>query len=238
MTKPTLSALIFFSLILPGQWGCQGPPPAEPSRSALPEVRELEKEAPPSKPQLIDSIGRLVEGEVSVDGFPFPLMAAEITEEGATSRSFRIPALQRALLEFYMHRDFHVLKLPTGHRIKHSSITRERTGDDNMGLGALFVTQRGQRNQFVRFIPHTPPLVHLPRVNKEVLEEEGSQWTDEQQKAMGSAVKSIEKMPKKKPKRRVVVPFNPSLPRTMGTKSTKKQVKKWLKDNPGKVFYD
>ena len=84
----------------------------------------------------------------------------------------------------------------------------------------------------------TPPLVHLPRVNKEVLEEEGSQWTDEQQKAMGSAVKSIEKIPKKKPKRRVVVPFNPSLPRTMGTKSTKKQVKKWLKDNPGKVFYD
>jgi len=218
--------------------GC-GEEPAEKTVTAPPlPALDLKKKLPPSPPALIDSIGRLVEGEIEMDGFPFPRMAKEVTEEGASARSFKIPALERALLEFYMHRDFHVIKLPTGHRVKHSSISRDRTRDDNKGFGALFITERGQRNQFVRFIPHKPPLIHLPKVNKEVLEEAGDTWTEEQKAAVEAVVEPLPNKTAKKPRRRVVVPFNPSLPRTMGTRNTNKQVKKWLKDNPGKVFYD
>jgi hypothetical protein len=232
--RPALFIVLFFLL----SSGCGEEPVEKTVTPPRLPVLDLEKERLPSPPPLIDSIGRLVEGQLEIDGFPFPRMAEEVTEDGASSRSFKIPALQRALLEFYMHRDFHVIKLPTGHRVKHSSISRDRTRDDKKGFGALFITERGQRNQFVRFIPQTPPLIHLPKVNKEVLEEAGDTWTQEQKTAVEAVVEPVANKPAKKPRRRVVVPFNPSLPRTMGTQNTNKKVKTWLKDNPGKVFYD
>ena len=238
MTSLRLRPSLLFILSLLLTSGCGEDPVEKTATSPALPVLDLEKKLPPSPPPLIDSIGRLVEGSLEIDGFPFPRMAEEVTEEGASSRSFKIPALQRALLEFYMHRDFHVIKLPTGHRVKHSSISRDRTRDDEKGFGALFVTARGQRNQFVRFIPHTPPLIHLPKVNKEVLDEAGDTWTQEQKAAVEAVVEPGSKKNAKKPRRRIVVPFNPSLPRTMGTQNTNKQVKKWLKKNPGKVFYD
>ena len=91
----------------------------------------------------------------------------------------------------------------------------------------------------LRFIPAKPVRTYVPEVNREVLEEEKDKWTDKEIKAMEGALDGAkaEQEPTKN-KRRIVVPFNPGIPRSLGTSTTKKRVKDWLKKNPGAVFYD
>ena len=231
LTRAACTLLIIWTL-----WGCgqevekTAKPPHTPATAEKVEKTEQEE-------QLIDALGRLVPAKSKIDGFPLPKMATEETEQGAPSRSFRVRALQRTLLKFYMHRDFHVVKLHKGHRIQHSSITRERNGKDDEGFGTLVITQRKQRDQHLRFIPGKAPKVHVPEVNREVLREERDNWTPEAKKTVEAAVK---KAPPKKAvqRKRIVVPFNPGVPRSLGTRNTRKEVKEWLKKNPGTVFYD
>ena len=236
MIKPLTRTVLLLALGT-GLNGCnnetQTPIPSTPKATILPSPDGDEK----PKNVFIDSIGRLVPGAEKVDGFPIPKMATEETEPGAPSRTFRVRALQRALLEFYMHRDFHVVKLHKGHRIQHSSMTRERNGKDDEGFGTLFITQRKQRDQYLRFIPAKPPRIYVPEVNREVLEEEQDKWTEKEKKAVKGVLDGAGPEPAKN-KRRIVVPFNPGVPRSLGTRTTRKQVKDWLKKNPGAVFYD
>ena len=219
--------------------GCAKPDAPESTRSV--PLLEAPAVEPPAEvePEWYDSLGRLIPGKMRLDGFPFPRLVREITPEGAPTRSFELPALKKPVLEFYSHRDFHVIEMRRGYKIQHSTITRERNGKDEEGLGSLVLFERSQRNQLIRYLPApaTPPKPPAD-TNQEKKNEDPTGLRESQVEIRDENVEESTGAPAVKPVRRVVVPFNPGIPRSMGKIGTSERVKRWRADNPGKTFYD
>ena len=214
--------------------GCAEEPPHNPAPTA-PKVAAT---PPPQKPEpaLVDPYGRLAEGKEKVHGFPIPALAIKESGKENLSKVYRVQALERAVLEFYLHRDYHVIKTGPTHTVRHSSITLDRSGRADNEFATLFITRRGLRDQRFRIVYSAPVKQHIPEVNAEVLEER-TDLKDDRRKALENH------LPKAKPRAnraptRPVPPFNPTIPRNVGTKNVSPKVKTWLKKNPGEVFYD
>ena len=165
-----------------------------------------QKQAVPTHtpPPVYDSLGRLIPGELRIDGFPLPRLTREITAEGAPTRSFEMRALRKPVLEFYSHRDFHVIEMRRGYKIQHSSNTRERNGKDKEGLGSLVLFERSQRNLMVRYLP--PPAIPKAKASSKA---DKAEPTPEGQEAQEQALESdtpvrkarAKEVPKRSPRR-------------------------------------
>ena len=219
--------------------GCTESSAPEPTQPASFLQEPVTEPAEVAEPQWYDSLGRLIPGETRLDGFPFPRIVREITPEGAPTRSFELPALKKPVLEFYSQRDFHVIEMRRGYKIQHSSITRERNGKDDEGLGSLVLFERSQRKQLIRYFPApaTPPKPPASANPQEENEKPNGLRESQVENRNGNVNKGAGP-PAVKPVRRVVVPFNPGIPRSMGKAGTSERVKRWRADNPGKTFYD
>ena len=220
------------------QTGACGSEDPDPDPFPLPALPSAAPEALAEVvPPLIDRLGRLREGTVMASGFILPEMALEETPENAPSRTFRVRSLGRALLEFYMHRDYHVVKHRRGHLVKHSTTTLERSPNEAFNNATLYLTERGQRHQHLRITSGEAKKVHIPEVNREVLKEIGAELPEESKKHLEAVLEKTEPAAKRKSPR-IIVPFNPSVPRSLGVQKVTPRVKTWLKANPGEVFYD
>ena len=207
-----------------------------PTPAPNPIAKPVQTPPAAEEPPLVDPYGRLAEGKDRHYGFPIPALAmAEPSVDGLT-QVYRVQALERAVLEFYLHRKYHVIKTGRSHSVRHSSITLDRSGNAENEHATLFITRRALRDQRFRIVYTAPVKRHIPAVNAEVLEER-TDLKEPQRKALETH------LPKKKKTTtnaalRPVPPFNPTIPRNVGTQAIKPQVKKWLKKNPGEVFYD
>ncbi len=219
-------------------WILAGCGPQETTPASAPKPIATPVPTPPAaeKPALVDPYGRLAEGKERQYGFPIPALAIAEPSADGVSKVYRVQALERAVLEFYLHRKYHVIKTGRSHSVRHSSITLDRSGNAENEHATLFITRRALRDQRFRIVYTAPVKRHIPAVNAEVLEER-TDLKEPQRKALETH------LPKKKKTTtntalRPVPPFNPTIPRNVGTQAVKPRVKTWLKKNPGEVFYD
>ena len=144
-------------------------------------------------------------------------------------------ALRKPVLEFYSHRDFHVIEMRRGYKIQHSSITRERNGK-TMKAGEQ-CSERSQRNLMVAICLRCHP------ESKGILESRQSGAHSRRSRSARASSRigyACSKGPSQGGPEKVPEEGRWSLIPELfdGKTNTSERVRTWERENPGKVFYD
>jgi len=209
------------------------PAPLVTDREEAPVAEKPSPPAPPEKPRMVDTLGRLIPGESTPWGFVLP-RGATLEQKSPAMTLYQLRATRQALLEFYTHRRYHVVRRGSGHQVLHSGDTLQDL--DRSLEGARLVIHPQARHVFsLRFFPP-----HHAGGPSNV----GDDSQNAPQRPHPSAGSSPGNTPRpgmsRAPRRplRQEETFNPKHRKNEGVLRTGPLVDKWKSQRPGHTFYD